>query len=108
MASSVLPINDFESPNEGGSFASYQVATLFISFENCDNERFQLIFSLFEIAPTKIMFDLIDMYHVCAQEKLAEFDRFYTSYVYLEIARTVKIVDNYEKLHQVKIDFSLF
>ncbi|CAG5109879.1 Oidioi.mRNA.OKI2018_I69.chr2.g4353.t1.cds [Oikopleura dioica] len=58
MASSVLPINDFESPNEGGSVASYQ-------------------------------------------EKLAEFDRFYTSYVYLEIARTIKIVDNYEKLHQM-------
>ncbi|CBY15673.1 unnamed protein product [Oikopleura dioica] len=35
------------------------------------------------------------------QEKLAEFDRFYTSYVFLEITRTIKIVNCFEKAHEL-------
>ena len=33
--------------------------------------------------------------------KIAEFDRFYSSYIFLEIARTIKMVDSYEKMNQM-------
>lgn len=38
---------------------------------------------------------------IVSQEKLAEFDRFYTSYIFMEITRTIKIVNCFEQAQEV-------
>ena len=89
MASGVLSINEFESLTRGekASHDTYQVS---------------IIISPFSCKRAQIKRDKMGFFNeISYQEKLAEFDRFYTSYIFMEITRTIKIVSCFEQAHQV-------